>query len=224
MAENDDMFGPINGTNKNEDKISAPWWSVWGLVVRFLKLIRLIFCGIGFDVDLFSNNGAYNLIQRIKQFFCGPLKNMPRKDLNIVEQISVLLEHGDEITDDEIHRVKILTNIHRVFENTKARQRLERWASRVIVAYLLVVLFIVLSNYISIEYSGPLAFMNEVKMDIPKHIMFTILSTTTINIIGLGLIVLRGHFLSKEKDKDDDEKMSQKSIQDTDSPRSDLYY
>ena len=29
--------------------------------------------------------------------------------------------------------------------------------------------------------------------------MITILSTTTINIIGLGLIVLKGHFLANDK-------------------------
>ena len=151
------------------------------------------------NVDLFPENGAYNVVQRFKQFFCGPSKTLPRKDLNIVEQISVLLEHGDKITDDEIHRVHILTNIHRLFENTKARQRLERWASTVIVFYLLIVLWIVLANYISITYSGSLAFMNDITVKIPDKIMFTILSTTTINIIGLGLIVLRGHFLSKDQ-------------------------
>ena len=198
MAENDEMFDPIDGVESKGEKI-APWWSFWGIVLRLLKSLRLIVFGTDFNVDLFPKNGAYNVIQRFKQFFCGPSKTMPRKDLNIVEQISVLLEHGDKITDDEIHRVHILTNIHRLFENTKARQRLERWASRVIVFYLLIVLWIVLANYISITYSGCLAFMNNIMVEIPDKIMFTILSTTTINIIGLGLIVLRGHFLSKDQ-------------------------
>jgi len=206
MAENDEMFGPVGANGGNGEIKPAPWWSVWGLVQLFLKLLRLIFCGTSFKVDLFSKNGAYNLTQRFKQFFCGPSKAMPRKDLNIVEQISVLLEHGDEITDDEIHRVHILTNIHRLFENTKARQRLERWASRVIVFYLLIVLWIVLSNYVCIEYSGSLEFMNNITIAIPDKIMFTILSTTTINIIGLGLIVLRGHFLSKDKTEENGKK------------------
>lgn len=206
MAENDDMFGPIGGADNKRFEKAAPWWSIWGLVQLFLKLLRLIFCGTSFKADLFSKNGAYNLTQRFKQFFCGPSKAMPRKDLNIVEQISVLLEHGDEITDDEIHRVHILTNIHRLFENTKARQRLERWASRVIVFYLLIVLWIVLSNYVCIEYSGSLEFMNNITIAIPDKIMFTILSTTTINIIGLGLIVLRGHFLSKDKTEENGKK------------------
>ena len=206
MAENDDMFGPIGGADNKRFEKAAPWWSIWGLILRLLKLIRWFFCGTGFDVDLFSTNGAYDLSQRIKRFFCGPSKTMPRKDLNIVEQISVLLEHGEEITDDDIHRVHILTNIHRLFENTKARQRLERWASRVIVFYLLIVLWIVLANYINIEYSGSLNFMNDITVEIPDKIMFTILSTTTINIIGLGLIVLRGHFLSKDQEENNDRK------------------
>lgn len=206
MAENDEMFGPLDANGGYGEIKPAPWWSIWGLVQLFLKLLRLIFCGTSFKVDLFSKNGAYNLTQRFKQFFCGPSKAMPRKDLNIVEQISVLLEHGDKITDDEIHRVHILTNIHRLFENTKARQRLERWASRVIVFYLLIVLWIVLANYINIEYLGSLNFMNDITVEIPDKIMFTILSTTTINIIGLGLIVLRGHFLSKDQEENNDRK------------------
>ena len=206
MAENDDMFGPIVGADNKRLEKAAPWWSICVFILRFLKLIRWFFCGTGFDVDLFSNNSPYNLSQRIKRFFCGPSKTMPRKDLNIVEQISVLLEHGKEIADDEIDRVHILTNIHRLFENTKARQRLERWASRVIVFYLLIVLWIVLANYISIEYSGSLNFMNDITVEIPDKIMFTILSTTTINIIGLGLIVLRGHFLSKDKEENNGRK------------------
>ena len=36
---------------------------------------------------------------------------------------------------------------------------------------------------------------------IPEAVMITILSTTTINIIGLGLIVLRGHFLFNDQIK-----------------------
>lgn len=199
MAESSEVNDPYEDDVPSGTKKSTSYWGIWGIVVRLLKVFRLIVFGTDFNVDLFPENGAYNVIQRFKQFFCGPSKSMPRKDLNIVEQISVLLEHGDKITDDEIHRVHILTNIHRLFENTKARQRLERWASRVIVFYLLIVLWIVLANYISITYSGYLAFMNNITVEIPDKIMFTILSTTTINIIGLGLIVLRGHFLSKDQ-------------------------
>lgn len=206
MAERSAANDPYEDDNPNDDKKTISYWGLWGTAVRILKVVRLIVFGTAFKVDLFPKNGAYNVIQRFKQFFCGPSKTMPRKDLNIVEQISVLLEHGDKITDDEIHRVHILTNIHRLFENTKARQRLERWASRVIVFYLLIVLWIVLANYISIEYSGSLNFMKDITVEIPDKIMFTILSTTTINIIGLGLIVLRGHFLSKDQEENNDRK------------------
>lgn len=38
-------------------------------------------------------------------------------------------------------------------------------------------------------------------LKIPDAVMITILSTTTINIIGLGLIVLRGHFLFNDQIK-----------------------
>lgn len=80
--------------------------------------------------------------------------------------------------------------MHRVVENTSARQRLEKWSLRVIVWYLIIVCFIVFATYFNIT-ERPL-------LKIPNPIMIAILTTTTANIIGLGLIVLRGHFLAKE--------------------------
>jgi len=41
---------------------------------------------------------------------------------------------------------------------------------------------------------------------VPEHVMIAILTTTTVNIIGLGLIVLRGHFLANETTKDEEKK------------------
>lgn len=116
-------------------------------------------------------------------------------DLKLIEKVNLLLEMGDDDEETSSLIVKY-TKLHRVHENTKARRRLEKWASMVIVTYLIVVLFIVLLNYISIDYGD--CWMNKVTMEIPDKIMFTILSTTTINIIGLGLIVLRGHFPNKD--------------------------
>lgn len=128
-----------------------------------------------------------------------PFTSKKEDDLRLIEKVNLLLEMGD---DDEKTSSLIVkyTKLHRVHENTKARRRLEKWASIVIVTYLIVVLLIVLMNYISIDYKE--CWFGRVTIEIPDKIMFTILSTTTINIIGLGLIVLRGHFPNKE-DKDE---------------------
>lgn len=147
--------------------------------------------------------GGYNLKLIIKKFLKGPIKES--EDLNFVEKLALLLEPGN-LNDSVLQKSKDLTKLHRIHENTKARRRLEKWASRVIVLYLLIVLLLVLSNYISIYYSDWLSFMNKVSMDIPDGVMITILSTTTVNIIGLGLIVLRGHFLNKDDLKEESQK------------------
>lgn len=124
-----------------------------------------------------------------------PLTSKREGDLRLIEKVNLLLEMGDDNEETSSLIVKY-TKLHRVHENTKARRRLEKWASIVIVTYLIVVLIIVLMNYINIDYGE--CWINRVTIEIPDKIMFTILSTTTINIIGLGLIVLRGHFPSKD--------------------------
>lgn len=126
----------------------------------------------------------------IKTFFSKPFKE-EKKDLRILDIVQTLLETG--ATDENIEQCKQLTHLHRIVENTRARRRLEKWSLRVIAVYLLVVLGIVIANYIYIP-----ALMVHPVMEIPVPVMITILSTTTVNIIGLGLIVLKGHFLANE--------------------------
>lgn len=92
-------------------------------------------------------------------------------------------------SDENIAKAKELAELHRLVENTKARRRLEKWSLKVISIYLLVVLLIVFFNYTN------LCWLKDVII-IPETIMIAILTTTTVNIIGLGLIVLRGHFLA----------------------------
>lgn len=128
-----------------------------------------------------------------------PSTSKKNGDLKLIEKVNLLLETGDDNEETSSLIIKY-TKLHRVHENTKARRRLEKWASIVIVIYLIVVLAIVLINYISIDYED--CWLSMITIEIPDKIMFTILSTTTVNIIGLGLIVLRGHFPNKE-DKDE---------------------
>lgn len=87
----------------------------------------------------------------------------------------------------------------RIMDDTKARRRLERWARNTIVAYLAAVFLLVIMN-------GAWIIWNDVFTDhgfISDTAMTVILSTTTINIIGLEVIVLKGHFPNyNHNDKD----------------------
>lgn len=79
----------------------------------------------------------------------------------------------------------------RIMDDTKARRRLEKWARNTIIVYLMIVFLLVLLNGLSQivwnEYFKEHGFISDT-------VMTVILSTTTINIIGLGVIVLKGHF------------------------------
>lgn len=144
---------------------------------------------------------GYYLPHWVRLFFSKPFKE-PKKDLNILEKVQALLD--SEQTDENIGKCKELTLLHRVVENTRARRRLEKWSLRVIVVYLLVILTIVFLTYTNIDFFTE----NRLKLIIPDPIMITILSTTTVNIIGLGLIVLRGHFLANDKANNMEEEKS----------------
>lgn len=137
---------------------------------------------------------GYYIPYWIKFFFSKPFKE-EKKDLNILDIVQTLLD-SESTSTDNIQKSKELTKLHRVVENTKARRRLEKWSLRVIATYLLIVFMIVVACYVDLH-------TNEKKVyhiiEIPPEIMITILSTTTVNIIGLGLIVLRGHFLANDK-------------------------
>lgn len=137
---------------------------------------------------------GYYLPYWIRSFFNEPYKET-KKDLNILDTVNALLD--SETTDENIDKCKELTYLHRVIENTKARRRLERWSLRVIASYLFIVLSIVIFCYTDIPFLDSF-----IEIKIPDPIMITILSTTTVNIIGLGLIVLRGHFLANDKPND----------------------
>lgn len=134
---------------------------------------------------------GYYIPYWVRFFFSAPFKEK-KKDINILDTVGSLLE--SETTPANIDKCKELVHLHRIVENTKARRRLEKWSLRVIAIYLFIVLSIVTCNYIAVPLIS-----GYVYIDIAEPIMITILSTTTINIIGLGLIVLKGHFLANDK-------------------------
>lgn len=143
--------------------------------------------------DLFGTNKTprtvvakhlgYYVFRAIRRFFSNPYRK-EKRDLDVLEIAQGLLE--SEQTADNIDKTKELVRLHRIIENTRARRRLESWSLNVIVVYLLVVLMLVLGSY-SFDI-----------ISMPPQIMIAILTTTTVNIIGLGLIVLRGHFLAND--------------------------
>lgn len=135
---------------------------------------------------------GYYLTHLVGFFFERPFKPERKRDLDILDKVSTLLD--SDTTDKNLDYCKELIRLHRIVENTRARRRLEKWSLRVIAAYLLIVLCIVLCNYVTIGFT-----FLDVRFEIPPTIMVTILSTTTVNIIGLGLIVLRGHFLANDR-------------------------
>lgn len=118
-----------------------------------------------------------------------------KPELDPLDVVRKLLEDFEH--QESIEKSTSVVHLHRIIENTHARRRLEKWSLRVIATYLILVLAIVVFTYADIPQIG-LPILN-----IPPNIMIAILTTTTANIIGLGLIVLRGHFLANEDAKKD---------------------
>ena len=137
---------------------------------------------------------GYYISYWIKFFFNKPFKVEKKKDLDLLEKVSTLLDSG--ITDKNISYSRELVHLHRIVENTRARRRLEKWSLTTIASYLVIAAVLVISNY------SPLLSGSILGLKISPTIMITILSTTTVNIIGLGLIVLRGHFLANDRYND----------------------
>ena len=144
---------------------------------------------------------GFYVIDAVKQFFSSPYKK-EKRELNVLDSIQTLLE--SEPTGENINKCQELSKLHRMVENTKARRRLEKWSLRVIAWYLMIVLVIVVLCYTNIKWLHIL--------EIPWKIMVAVLTTTTVNIIGLRLIVLRGHFLANNasNNMDDEDKRKEK--------------
>lgn len=151
---------------------------------------------------LWKNYGGYLFVYVILRFFSSPRKKKPKIDLNLIDSVSLLLQTG-EYDKETIERCGYFINLHRHLENTSARKRLERWAKIVISIYLLLVFFILIIN-------GGILSDYGINLFITDNVMIIILSTTTINIIGIGLIVLRGHFNIPKKMRENEPNIEEK--------------
>lgn len=143
-------------------------------------------------------NCIYKIWYNIRRLFQDPYKQ-PQPDLNLLEQVSFLL-NAEDLNEDTINRCEHLICLHRITENTSARKRLEKWTNRVIEIYLIIVGLIVVACACNFQFT-----FNGVKytFDLPNEVLITILSTTTINIIGLAVILMKGHFPHDEKKKEE---------------------
>lgn len=115
--------------------------------------------------------------------FKNPIKK-PKRELNLLEQVEVLINTGE--ANIVIEYCEKYIYLHRIVENTRARRRLERWITRLISIYLLMVLTLITASYI---------FM----WNLHLGVIITILSSTTINIVALGYILVRGLFHEHEE-------------------------
>lgn len=156
-----------------------------------------------------SKYGAYKLFQYIKRFFS--YKPKPSRELNLEDTVGNLLspfsEGGAAIPKEILDKCKELLQHQRILEDTRARRRLEHWATKIISYYLITVFVILmLSGFASVintmlcQFCGIshefIKSMNSIFLS--DKVLIVLLSTTTVNIIGLGLIVLRGHFGDKK--------------------------
>lgn len=135
---------------------------------------------------------AHDFIVFVWRYFFGEPRQRTNKETfsSIAE---TLVAQGNLDNEKTIEASRKLLEQQRIIENTRARRRLERWVTRLITWYLLAVFLLIVSNGLATWATG------RAEGFISSTIMAAILTTTTINIIGLGLIVLRGHFLSSDK-------------------------
>lgn len=159
--------------------------------------------GIGASKECKWKYGGYYIAIAIKEFFFGKTKPKPKQGhdtfTSVAETIVANFNDSDRIQESLLKSTKELLHQQRMLEDTHARRRLERWATRVIAWYLIIVLIVVVLNSIIS------AIANIEGGFISGGIMAAILTTTTVNIIGLGLIILKGHFPNNQK-KDIEEK------------------
>lgn len=134
----------------------------------------------------------YKLWIVTKTPFTNPNKQPKKADVDLMEQVRYIVT-TDPTKKQNVSLCKDYIGMHRINENTKARKRLEKWARRLISIYLTIVLFLIIASSVNWDFLS--------NFSISETIMITILSTTTINVIGLALIVMRGHFPQIEKSK-----------------------
>ena len=133
----------------------------------------------------------YKIWWNFRRLFSNPFKEK-RKELRLLDQVGILISEGDANQVADVCEKYI--SLHRIVENTKARTRLEKWITRLIVGYLLVVGFILVLDAIK----GWLKAKDYIYVELETSVLVALLTTTTINIVALGIILVRGLFHEHE--------------------------
>lgn len=142
--------------------------------------------------------GFRDSITIIKDFFRGPQKSVRHNTFaETAETLMEIISSGEgEMLREDIDKILVesekLLKQQRITDDTWARRRLEKWATRVIAWYLILVFFLIVATGIFHITGEEIDFISD-------QVMIVVLSTTTINIIGLGVIVLKGHFYKESK-------------------------
>lgn len=181
-GKSEDSFDGITGTGKTHQGEAQKCWIYYGFYNAYL-----------FFLGFFRGEECLELHKLRKRREISQASNKSLEDL---------FSNIEDIASPELSGK--LLELHRNLEDTKARGRLERWATKLISRYLLSVLGLILLNGLAS------VFLEQVKIDeglsifnikqsiqggfISDTVMTVLLTTTTINVIGLGIIVLRGHF------------------------------
>ncbi len=145
------------------------------------------------DVDFIPwTNLFYKGWWNFRRLFSNPFKEK-KKELRILDQVNVLISEGDTSKVADICEKYI--SLHRIVENTKARARLEKWVTRLIVGYLTLVGVILIAS----SFEKWLSYRDLPYIDIETPVLIALLTTTTVNIVALGYILVRGLFHEHEK-------------------------
>lgn len=140
--------------------------------------------------------GFYWCFLKVRVFFLGERRKKKEHDKfsDTAEVLISSLSENNNLTEHFLEMTGRLLKQQRMLDNSHARRRLEHWATTVISWYLIVVLLLIIAN-------GVMSILVKSHDDfISSGIMAAILSTTTINILGLVVIVLKGHFKSENED------------------------
>lgn len=166
--------------------------------------------------NIFNETGN-DLLESLEKKSGSRNVNTPVKRSNTLDFqdiIYTLINTREVIDDDTLKAIGELISFQRAHEDTKARQRLEKWTKWIISLYLLFVCVIVVCNAIQFNFI-PTGFISDVilkhispffgyhldlKFEISDMLMTTILSSTTVTVLGLVIIVLKGHFPNNHKE------------------------
>lgn len=107
---------------------------------------------------------------------------MEKKNLaSSLESIPIRISNSDPDYDSfDLTTQEGLAKIQRLFDDNKGRKNYAKWVAWVVSIWLLSVLLILTLNYCFFHLSD--------------SVLIALLGTTTLNILGLPYIVLRGYF------------------------------